>query len=136
MTFRDQGEKQLSEWMRAAQGGDRASYDKLLRQLLPALRVTVRYKRPFLQPADIEDLVQDILMSLHSVRATYDPERPFLPWLMAIARNRMADAAKRYGRRLEDFTDLHELPETFLIDGEKDYSDSINRSGGIPACCG
>jgi RNA polymerase sigma factor (sigma-70 family) len=40
----------------------------------------------------------DILLSVHSVRATYDPQRPFMPWLIAITRNRLADAARRYVR--------------------------------------
>jgi RNA polymerase sigma-70 factor (ECF subfamily) len=42
--------------------------------------------------------VQDVLLSVHSVRATYDPARPFLPWLFAIVRNRLADDARRYAR--------------------------------------
>jgi RNA polymerase sigma-70 factor (ECF subfamily) len=33
------------------------------------------------------------------VRTTYDPQRPFTPWLLAIARNRMADRARQDGRK-------------------------------------
>ncbi len=89
-------ERVLEQLMRAAQDGDTAAYERLLKSLIGLLRRTVRQRRPFLQPADIEDIVQDILLSLHAVRSTYDPGRPFMPWLMAIARNRMADAARRY----------------------------------------
>jgi RNA polymerase sigma factor (sigma-70 family) len=39
------------------------------------------------------------------VRATYDPNRPFMPWLLAIVRNRLADGARRYARRA-----AHEVP--------------------------
>jgi RNA polymerase sigma-70 factor, ECF subfamily len=46
-----------------------------------------------------EDLVQDILLSLHAVRSTYDPNRPFMPWLLAIIRSRLADGARRYARQ-------------------------------------
>jgi hypothetical protein len=42
--------------------------------------------RPFLRIEDIEDIVQNILLSVHGVRATYDPQRPIMPWLLAIAR--------------------------------------------------
>ena len=42
--------------------------------------------------------MQEILLSLHAVRATYDPARPFLPWLLAILRHRLADDARRYAR--------------------------------------
>jgi RNA polymerase sigma-70 factor (ECF subfamily) len=49
--------------------------------------------------------VQDVLLSIHAVRATYDPERPFMPWLFAIVRHRLVDDARRYGRQ-----GAHELP--------------------------
>jgi RNA polymerase sigma-70 factor (ECF subfamily) len=73
----------------------------------------VRRERGFLQAADIEDLVQDVLVSLHAVRATYDPARPFLPWLMAILRNRLADGARRYARTKVKETALDDWTETF-----------------------
>jgi DNA-directed RNA polymerase specialized sigma24 family protein len=89
----------------------------LLEEVTPLLRQTVRRHRNFLQPADVEDLVQDILLSLHAVRATYDPGRPFLPWLMAIARNRMADGARRYVRRSANEVGVEQLPVAFAEDG-------------------
>ncbi len=85
--------------MRAAQGGDRHAYVQLLEEVTPRLRQAVRNRRRFLGPEDIEDLVQDVLLSLHLVRATYDPSRPFWPWLAAIMRNRLADAARRHARQ-------------------------------------
>ena len=85
--------------MGAAQDGDAAAYATLLGELLPLLRIAVRRQRPYLQAADIEDIVQEALISLHAVRATYDPARPFLPWLGAIVRHRMADGARKYARR-------------------------------------
>jgi RNA polymerase sigma-70 factor (ECF subfamily) len=106
----------LGALMRAAQDGDKAAYCKLLRQVTPILRQAVRQRRHFLQPQDIEDLVQDILLSLHAVRATYDPARPFLPWLMAIARNRVADGGRRHLRRAAHEVAVEEYPETFDYD--------------------
>ena len=84
--------------MQAAQAGDGASYVQLLREITPRIRHIVRRRRPFLTAEDIEDLVQDVLLSVHAVRATYDPERPFMPWLLAITHNRLVDAARRYAR--------------------------------------
>lgn len=103
----------LGALMSAAQDGDKAAYSSLLRHLTPLLRNTVRQKRPFLQPQDIEDLIQDILLSLHAVRATYDPSRPFLPWLTAIARNRIADGGRRHLRRAAREVAVDKYPETF-----------------------
>jgi RNA polymerase sigma-70 factor (ECF subfamily) len=89
----------LAAQMRAAQAGDRSAYAGLLRCVTPWLRQYVRSRRRFLQAADVEDLVQEVLLSLHAVRRTYDPERPFLPWLLAITHNRLADAARRHASR-------------------------------------
>ena len=106
-------ERRLAGLMRSAQDGDRSAYFQLLQEITPLLRASVRRHYGFLQPADVEDLVQDILLSLHTVRATYDPERPFLPWLLAIARNRVADGARRYGRRSANETTVEDLDVTF-----------------------
>lgn len=42
-------------------------------------------------PSRLDDLIQEVLISLHKKRATYDPDQPFLPWLAAIARYRWID---------------------------------------------
>jgi RNA polymerase sigma factor (sigma-70 family) len=94
----DDPDLRLRRLMRAAQEGDRASYDRLLREVTPFIRAAVRRQHNFLATEDIEDLVQEVLLSVHAVRATYDPDRPFMPWLMAIVRNRIADSGRRYGR--------------------------------------
>jgi RNA polymerase sigma-70 factor (ECF subfamily) len=70
---------------------------------------------------DLDDLVQDVLLSLHSVRHTYAPDRPFVPWLLAIVRNRMADAARRHARRTANEITVEFLPETFS-DDQTNYS--------------
>ena len=85
-----------SGWMAAAQDGDRAAYERLLRDTLPFLRsIAGRYHRT----ADRrEDVVQDILLTLHRVRHTYDPARPFTHWLATLASRRSIDALRRSGR--------------------------------------
>jgi len=95
----------FGELMKAAQDGDAAAYIRLLEEITPRLRQIVRAHRRFLETEDIEDLVQDILLSVHAVRATYDPQRPFIPWLLAITRNRLADGGRRYARG-----SAHEVP--------------------------
>lgn len=85
--------------MRAAQAGDPDSYLQLLQRVTPRIRQIVGRRRGFAGREEVEDLVQDILLSLHAVRATYDPDHPFMPWLLAIVRNRLADGARRYARQ-------------------------------------
>jgi RNA polymerase sigma factor (sigma-70 family) len=91
-------DRRLAALMQAAQDGDRMAYASLLRDLVPLLQRLVRGRLHFLQPTDREDLVQDILLSLHAARATYDPRRPFMPWLVSIAHHRMVDRARRHSR--------------------------------------
>jgi DNA-directed RNA polymerase specialized sigma24 family protein len=76
----DHAEKdRLSDLMRRAQDGDAEAYVRLLREITPLLRATIRRTRAFLQPHDVDDLLQMTLLAIHAVRATYDPARPFLP---------------------------------------------------------
>jgi DNA-directed RNA polymerase specialized sigma24 family protein len=77
----------------------------------------VRGQRKFLKTEDIEDFVQYTLLSLHAVRATYDSQRPFTPWLMAITRNRLADGARRYARGAAHEVEVKTLPVTFFEEG-------------------
>jgi RNA polymerase sigma-70 factor (ECF subfamily) len=99
--------------MQAAQAGDADAYIHLMREITPHIRNIVRSRRNFLAAEDIEDLVQDVLLSVHAVRATYDPRRPFIPWLLAIIRNRLADAARRYARREAQEVHIDNLDVTF-----------------------
>ncbi len=120
-------DRRFADLMKAAQAGDARSYVRLLEEVTPRLRQIVRRNRRFLDAAEIEDLVQDVLLSLHAVRATYDPARPFWPWLLAIARNRLADGARRQMRRSAHELQVEDLPVTFSDEQENtgwgDYGD-------------
>jgi len=107
-------DRNLAGLMRAAQDGDRVAYAQLLGEVTRLLRLFVQRRSPFLQPSDVEDIVQEVLMSLHVARATYDPALPFLPWLLSIARHRIADAARRHARRSAHEVAEEQMPETFL----------------------
>ena len=113
---RKDDDRSYEDLMRATQAGDSAAYAKLLKKITPRLQQTVRGQRRFLDTADIEDIVQEILLSVHAVRATYDPRRPFMPWLMAIARNRLADSGRRHMRQHAHEVQVDDLPVTFCDD--------------------
>jgi RNA polymerase sigma-70 factor (ECF subfamily) len=106
--------------MRAAQGGDSAAYVELLRVVAPRVRRIVMRQRGFAGRAEAEDLVQDVLLSLHAVRATYDPSRPFAPWLLAIVRNRLVDGARRYARTSQREVHIDEADVTFSVPAAND----------------
>lgn len=75
--------------MAAAQRGDRRAYEQLLRELGSAIELYVR--RRFASLMFVEDCVQECLLAIHKGRHTYNPQRPFRPWLFAIVRNRVID---------------------------------------------
>lgn len=95
--------------MARAQDGERETYRLLLEDITPYLRsLAARYHR---DSRDIEDSVQDVLVTVHAIRHTYDPARPFGPWLAAIANRRMIDRLRIRGRssaRESEFTEEHE----------------------------
>jgi RNA polymerase sigma-70 factor (ECF subfamily) len=99
--------------MYAAQQGDSAAYSELLRAVTPSIRQIVQRRRGFAGREEVEDIVQDILLSLHQVRASYDSSRPFIPWLHAIVRNRLADGARRYSRTGRREVPIDESDVTF-----------------------
>ena len=108
----DSREVELSALMRAANGGDAAAYRQLLRTLTTSLRPIVRSAcaRIGLPQADVEDMVQDVLLAVHLKRHTWDPALPLGPWLRAIARHKVIDGVRRRGRR--DEVDIDDVIET------------------------
>lgn len=87
-------EEMLRALMLAALSGDGKAYHQLLRDLAPIMR---SYFRRRLRDAeqDIEDLVQETLISIHRHRETYDRSRPFTAWAFAIARHKLIDLLRR-----------------------------------------
>ncbi len=102
-------EVHLKTLMLAALAGDKAAYRGFLAAIGEQLG---RYYRRRLPRADanVEDLVQETLIAIHSKRETYDTSLPFTPWLYAIARYKLLDHLRRSRLRLtvslEDAGDL------------------------------
>jgi len=92
-------EATLSRLMAAAQDGDKAAANVLLSEVGMWLE---RYFRRRVPPHQLDDLVQDVLIAFYTKRATYDPSRPFLPWLAAIARYRWVDHLRKVYKHESD----------------------------------
>ena len=94
--------------IRQSLDGDQRAYAELLRE-------TARMLRPFLSKrlsfdSEVEDLLQDILISIHKARHTYDGERPYKPWAYAIAKFRLHDYLRmHYADQLRHAVDISEL---------------------------
>ncbi|MGC2457220.1 MAG: sigma-70 family RNA polymerase sigma factor, partial [Gallionellaceae bacterium] len=98
----------LEALMRQSLDGDQRAYAELLRE-------TARMLRPFLSKrlsfdSEVEDLLQEILISIHKARHTYDGQRPYKPWAYAIAKFRLQDYLRmHYADQLRHAVDISEL---------------------------
>ena len=93
----------------AAQDGDCAGYNTLLRDILPQIRAVSRAH--LRGAADVDDAMQDTLLSLHALRRTYDPARPFKPWLNSIAERRAIERLRKLDRPTGRESIIDDLPE-------------------------
>lgn len=84
-------------WLKANLGDDRAYAEVLA---LIAKRLRQFYGRRLQgKPSEIEDLVQETLLALHLKRDTYDSGSPLSAWVFAIARYKLVDMWRKYGRQ-------------------------------------
>lgn len=118
-------DRQLSDLMRKAQDGDRLAYEALLTVVMPLVRAFTRTRLP---DADgVEDVAQETLLAIHRDRHTWDPARPFLPWMYAIARNRLLDLiAKRCRQRWNEIGGDAALEDVASVEASADR-DPVNR---------
>lgn len=85
-----------SELLARAQRGDAAAYRSFLHAITPFARRLAR--RRITAPDAAEDVVQDVLLTVHRIRHTYEPGRPVEPWLAAIVARRAIDVMRKRGR--------------------------------------
>ena len=117
---KEEREQRWAEAMRAERRGDAVVYERMLKEVANALRRSLapRLVRVGLGAHEAEDLVQEILIGLHRKRNTWDPARPFLPWLHTITRyklidfmrHRRRDTRRRVHLALEDWVEIVESP--------------------------
>lgn len=91
--------------------GDQRAYTALLQE-------TSRLLRPFLARRlsvtnEVDDLLQEILISIHKARHTYDGKRPYKPWAYAIAKFRLQDYLRaHYSDQLRHAIELSEVEDS------------------------
>lgn len=115
-----------SAQMAAAQAGDRAAYEALLKECVPVIKAIAG--RQGVPPDQIDDVVQDVLLTIHRARQTYDPARSFTGWLRIIAERRSIDLLRRLGRQ--------RTREVYAPPAYETYADEVadpTRSGRDPA---
>ena len=110
-------DQRRAAWMAAAQAGDRRAYEKLLADSVALIRAAAR--RQGVAFDQLDDVVQETLLTVHRVRHTYDPTRSYDAWLGAIASRRAIDALRSHGRRSS-----RELHDEYAVDNHPDADDA------------
>ncbi len=96
-TANDHYVSQEEEWCSlavSAQKGDKRAYSKLLGDVVPYIRS--RISGGLANPDWVDDITQDILISVHKSLHTYSADRPFKPWLSAIIQFRRTDFLRKH----------------------------------------
>ena len=113
----------LDEKIKLALNGDEKAYSDFLTEVSVILRAYLAKK--IFQSDDREDVLQEILLSIHKARHTYDGIRPVKPWIMAIANYRVNDYLRVYYKKKDnEVTDFDSIASFF----EQDVTNSNNFS--------
>lgn len=98
--------------MNKTQGGDGDSYTQLLEGLSSFLKNYLR-KRIFDQ-SEIDEVTQEILMAVHKSLHTYDNQKSFMGWFLAIAEYKIVDYIRSLKKR-SNTVDLNSISNFFTI---------------------
>jgi RNA polymerase sigma-70 factor (ECF subfamily) len=118
-------------WLiQSAQQGDRAAFEAIIKRHQGAVYGYLRSR--LLEPADAEDLCQEVFLRCYSAQARFDSPAMVRPWLIGIARNLLRERARRMKRRREvAWTELC-LELELLIPPDDNQHDSAVRH--LPEC--
>ena len=83
---------ELSGLMALSQAGDKQAYRRVLTACVPLAAAAAR--RAGVPDAAVDDVVRDVLLTVHRAMPTYEPSRAVGPWLQAIARRCAMDARR------------------------------------------
>jgi RNA polymerase sigma-70 factor, ECF subfamily len=120
-------ESQLHALFVRGMEGDAAGYRQFLAELTVHLRGFLR-RRLHDRAADVEDLVQEILLAVHNARQTYRADEPLTAWIHAIARYKLTDYFRAHSRHdalndpLDDAFELFAAPELEPAQAKRDVA--------------
>lgn len=126
-------EEEWAAWMRSAIEGDSYAYHKFLTAVTPHLRAIARRRCDQFgaSASEAEEVVQEVLLTIHLKRGTWDSSRPLGPWISAIVRNKVVDSLRRRGRQvvvpLEDVVDTLESHEGVAVSDQIDIKHILEK---------
>jgi len=93
-------ENQLKEQFLKANNGDKKSYETFLNNIE---KMAYKYVQSHISNVHVhDDIVQEILISIHQSRHTYNPSKNLNPWIYAIFHYRTSDHLRKAYKNKED----------------------------------
>lgn len=99
--MRDAHEEGPRKLLFAGLSGDAAAYRRFLDHVATSSRAFFRRRLQVSGRAEVEDLVQETLLAVHTRIHTYKHDAPLMPWVYAIARYKLADYWRRHSWKSE-----------------------------------
>ncbi len=93
----DNRKSQEDVWGKLAvlsQSGDKRAYRQLLSEIAPYIKM--RISGGLANPDWSEEIMQEVLISVHKSLKSYSSDRPFRPWLNAIIQFRRTDFLRKH----------------------------------------
>ena len=115
-----------SQLMAKIQQGDQEAYRQFLNEIGPLLFNYVR--RRVFNPEMVPDVYQEVLLTLHKARFTYQPSRPLGPWLFTVARNSILDALGKNRKFAEREVPTETLPESGAAEMDGSLGDELHQA--------
>lgn len=120
---------QLKELFIKANHGDNKAYKTFLENIE---KMAYQYTQGRIsEKSHHQDIVQEILLSIHQSRHTYDPSKPINPWIYAIFHYRTADHLRKTYKNKEDSTDeetFKEIKDGFNVTKNTESNELINKA--------
>ena len=120
-------EQNIQELLLQSLDGDQMAYELFLKEISDLLRIYIRKsQRGNITLEKLEDLVQEVLMSIHTKLSTYRADLPVVPWVLAIAKNRVIDSSRAERRQSQSKFLNFEIENLFYSKIESDLTDQYS----------
>lgn len=105
--------RELGKLLVRSQDGDAEAYREFLKILYAFVEKALRGKGLL----EIEDLAQEVILSIHKGRHTFNPECEFYPWFYAILNRRVVDFKRKSFREKRKIGEFQEFVEVESMEG-------------------
>ncbi len=120
-------EIELEQLFISSCNGNKEAYRKFFNLLTIYLRKILSQK--IFKSVDVEDVIQEILVSIHKSKHTYDGNRPLKPWINAIISYRVSDYLREHYS--ENDNQKISIDKFFDIEDENSVTDLTDNNEDI-----